>query len=482
MHRLFDSPQRQQASPPAPEQRPPACARVLAAVRAELSQRARRHGYVDSWLWAAMGARLAAHGVPHADRDGLRAELAQRAAEEEWVFSEELPPPEQTRRLELLVAKARRQARRVPVITEGYLSALLALGRAWGLAHEQLARELARAGVAERWQVDWELACGMEGLLGAEQARQRLAHARERAVAEFERLGHKGWLGEADQVDLYAALREGGVSESEARALLADLHGVADGKRWVCWGGWPAAPLTDGRVELLVDKVAQQAGRAGRVGEGFRQALLGEAAAAGIDQATLLGAITERREREQWSATFSRGWQLPRVGPPPWWRRVVPEVWRRALGSEPWQALAPHVRPLAPSALRQAPLLVLFLATLSGGRPVAQPQPLASPLVAAPAATVAPVFLPAATPQPTPSPVHLLLVAHTDGLGARLRTAPATGPVARLLLEGTAVVVIGTDVQVDGTAWKRVQAPDGTPGWIAADLLQPAESDPGGAA
>ena len=79
-------------------------------------------------------------------------------------------------------------------------------------------------------------------------------------------------------------------------------------------------------------------------------------------------------------------------------------------------------------------------------------------------------------------PVHLLLVAHTDGLGARLRTAPATGPVARLLGEGTAVVVIGTDVQVDGTAWKRVRAPDGTPGWMAADLLQPAEAEPGGAA
>ena len=90
---------------------------------------------------------------------------------------------------------------------------------------------------------------------------------------------------------------------------------------------------------------------------------------------------------------------------------------------------------------------------------------------------------PLATPEPSRAPpVHLLLVAHTDGLGARLRTAPATGPVARLLGEGTAVVVIGTDVQVDGTAWKRVQAPDGTPGWMAADLLQPAEAEPGGAA
>ena len=102
-------------------------------------------------------------------------------------------------------------------------------------------------------------------------------------------------------------------------------------------------------------------------------------------------------------------------------------------------------------------------------------------MLAAPAPTAAPVILPPVTPEPTPAAVHLL-VAHTDGLGARLRTAPATGPVARLLGEGTAVVVIGTDVQVDGTAWKRVRAPDGTPGWMAADLLQPVESEPGGTA
>jgi hypothetical protein len=477
MDRLFDSPPRQQAPRPPREARPSAWADGLAAARAELSQRARQDGYVDSWQWAVVRRRLTTHGVPQAALDELRAELARRSAEQEWVFPEELPPAEWTRRREVLVAKARCQARRVPVITAGYLSALLALGRAWDLAHDQLAQELARSSVAERWPVDWELACGMEGLLGAEQARQRVASAREQAVAEFARRGQKGWLGEADQVDLYAGLRRRGLSAAEARALLVDLHSVADAKRWVCWAGWPAAPPTDTRLELLVDKVAQQAGRAGRVGEGFRQALLGEAAATGVDQARLLSAITKRREREQWSAAFSRGWRLPRVGRLPGWRRPGLEAWRRAVSSGPCLALAPHVRPLAPSVLRQAPLLVVLLAALSGNRPVAPPGPVASPVVAAPAPTTTPVVLRRATPEPTPASVHLLLVAHTDGLGARLRTAPATGPVARLLGEGTAVVVIGADVQVDGTAWKRVQAPDGTSGWIAADLLQPAEPD-----
>ena len=40
------------------------------------------------------------------------------------------------------------------------------------------------------------------------------------------------------------------------------------------------------------------------------------------------------------------------------------------------------------------------------------------------------------------------------------------------------VVRTGPDVQVDGAAWTPVRAPDGTPGWIAADLLEPAAAEP----
>ena len=53
-----------------------------------------------------------------------------------------------------------------------------------------------------------------------------------------------------------------------------------------------------------------------------------------------------------------------------------------------------------------------------------------------------------------------------------------TGPVARLLGEGTSVVVIGSEMQMDGAAWAQVRAPDGTPGWMARDLLSPADTDP----
>jgi hypothetical protein len=52
--------------------------------------------------------------------------------------------------------------------------------------------------------------------------------------------------------------------------------------------------------------------------------------------------------------------------------------------------------------------------------------------------------------------------------------------VARLLVEGTAVVVIGSDQQVDGMDWMQVRAPDGTPGWMAADFLGPPDPSTAG--
>jgi hypothetical protein len=128
--------------------------------------------------------------------------------------------------------------------------------------------------------------------------------------------------------------------------------------------------------------------------------------------------------------------------------------------------------------------------TLSLNRPVAVSSTLPSAQAGLAAATT--LSLPAAPPAvaevsvaPAPAPVTVqpltLVVSNTDGAGARLRTAPVSGPVARLLGEGTAVVVIGSEMQVDGTAWAQVRAPDGTPGWMSRDLLSPADADPSAA-
>ena len=78
--------------------------------------------------------------------------------------------------------------------------------------------------------------------------------------------------------------------------------------------------------------------------------------------------------------------------------------------------------------------------------------------------------LPTVTPPPAPAPLELV-VAHTDGLGARLRAEPKTGRVEIVLSEGATVVVVGADVEVDGTRWKQVRTLTGTLGWMAADLL-----------
>jgi hypothetical protein len=264
--------------------------------------------------------------------------------------------------------------------------------------------------------------------------------------------------------------------------LLEELGAQADEQRWALSRAWAIARPTAGRLELLVDKVAHQAANSLWVGEDFRQALLDEAAAASIDPATLLDAVADRRSREKWSAVFDYRWHLPSRGPAPWWQRAVGNGWRwaaTALGTAP---LAQQLRPVAPSGLRVGPPLALMLAVLSAGRPAAAPSA-ASLTLAAPAATVVavPTAAPpvAVVPTPAPVPAHVLVVAHTDGVGARLRTAPATGPVARLLLEGTAVLATGSETVVGGTDWREVRAPDGTPGWISSDLLQPADGPPG---
>jgi hypothetical protein len=237
---------------------------------------------------------------------------------------------------------------------------------------------------------------------------------------------------------------------------------------------------------LLVAKVAEQAHRRQRVGEGFYQALMAEAAGANLDAQVLLAAVAERREREHWTAVFDSRWQLdgedsaPLLGAMPggsWWQPVSQLMGEAVAG----------MKPVAPTWMRTATPLLLFLMTISLNRPIGASATL--PSVQPGAASAASLAQPTTAPTivevsaaPTPAPVSIqpltLVVSHTDGAGARLRTAPVTGPVARLLGEGTSVVVIGSEMQVDGAAWAQVRAPDGTPGWMARDLLSPADPDP----
>ena len=48
------------------------------------------------------------------------------------------------------------------------------------------------------------------------------------------------------------------------------------------------------------------------------------------------------------------------------------------------------------------------------------------------------------------------------------------GGARESLAEGTVVVVVGEDRQMDGKSWKNVKDDEGTAGWMAAELLEPA--------
>lgn len=67
-------------------------------------------------------------------------------------------------------------------------------------------------------------------------------------------------------------------------------------------------------------------------------------------------------------------------------------------------------------------------------------------------------------------------IANTDGAGARLRSAPSRqADSVGILPDGAVVKVIGPERQTDDETWQQVRADDGTEGWVASDLLAPAQ-------
>ena len=75
----------------------------------------------------------------------------------------------------------------------------------------------------------------------------------------------------------------------------------------------------------------------------------------------------------------------------------------------------------------------------------------------------------------TKPPGEQVKVAETGGTGVNMRERPgAAGPVFKTVPEGTVLLVVGADQQMDGKAWKNVRDDTGSTGWIAAELLEPA--------
>jgi hypothetical protein len=67
-------------------------------------------------------------------------------------------------------------------------------------------------------------------------------------------------------------------------------------------------------------------------------------------------------------------------------------------------------------------------------------------------------------------------IANTGGAGARLRSAPSRQADSVVVLpDDTVVKVIGPERQTENERWQQVRADDGTEGWVASDLLTPAQ-------
>ena len=123
-------------------------------------------------------------------------------------------------------------------------------------------------------------------------------------------------------------------------------------------------------------------------------------------------------------------------------------------------------------------VLVVLFAGLSAGCGTSTPT---SPT---PTTQAVATIMPTATPT-VPSPITvptLLVVANTGGDGVVVRRVPATGDIIRGWLDGTPMLVVGEDKQVDGKVWKNVKDPLGNVGWVAAEYLAvPPMPTPGGA-
>jgi hypothetical protein len=124
---------------------------------------------------------------------------------------------------------------------------------------------------------------------------------------------------------------------------------------------------------------------------------------------------------------------------------------------------------VSPLTRLAALVLVALLAACGGGEIAITPRALPSPTpTEEPLPTRTPRPLPTASPTPAPTALY---VANTQGQGAILRAAPATGERLAGLPDGTRVAPQGEEQVLEGRKWLRVQDGAGRAGWVAAELL-----------
>src|SRR5205823_5591129 len=55
--------------------------------------------------------------------------------------------------------------------------------------------------------------------------------------------------------------------------------------------------------------------------------------------------------------------------------------------------------------------------------------------------------------------------------GLAIRSSPSSGELLKVWPNGTQVIWLGQEQEVDGVRWMKVRDPDGNIGWMAADRL-----------
>jgi hypothetical protein len=109
---------------------------------------------------------------------------------------------------------------------------------------------------------------------------------------------------------------------------------------------------------------------------------------------------------------------------------------------------------------------------LTGSAPTSEPTaaPTIVPTIARAAASAVPSPSPSPPPRPTPTTVvastTTVWVGNTDGEGVFVRKTPVMADRVRAYPDGTALTIVGDDVDGDGQHWKHVKTPDGLEGYV----------------
>ena len=140
---------------------------------------------------------------------------------------------------------------------------------------------------------------------------------------------------------------------------------------------------------------------------------------------------------------------------------------------------------LRPTAIALVGLLLCACGALPGSAPAAAPTspppPPPPPSSSSPSAAASPSPSPVAAASPTAgaaaapqatntsapaASASTVYVGNTDGEGVYIRNTPVMDDKNQAYPDGTALTIIGDDVEGDGQHWKHVKAPDGTEGFV----------------